>query len=251
MKQNYKQYSYSKNIKPKFEEYDDEEEQENQCFARKQLSFFKKQQVSTCLVIPIDQPIMEPSYYRNVVQAIQNTSANDVIEFHIVSPGGSLSGLQTLLSAIWSTDAETVAHINGECSSAASMLAMHCSNLYVSPMATMLIHGVSYSTGYSKNPDIKNLVDHITDYSESLFRDTYKHFLTEEETVKCLNGFQLYLNAEEIGKRLEHKFEMLRKEHEAQQAEEAEDESEDDSEETEQDYDYEYEDEEESQDSNN
>lgn len=199
---------------------DDEDEES---FLPNQLSFFKQQQTASKLIIPIDQDIREPSYYRGVVQAILDTSEGDVIEFHINSPGGNLSGLQSLLSAIWGTEAETIARISGDCSSAASMLALHCSSVYVSPIATMLVHQVSYSTGHSKNADIKNLVDHISSYSEKLFRETYDLFLSEEEIAKCLDGYQLYLDSEEIMKRLEYKFEVL-KEQAMLEMEEAEEE---------------------------
>jgi ATP-dependent protease ClpP protease subunit len=193
-------------IKTKFSDDTDDEEEFQ---FRNQLGFFKKTQQQTKLIIPIDQVIVEPSYYRAVVQAIMDTTEGDEIEFNINSPGGSIAGLQSLLSAIWSTEANTVARISGDCSSAASILAMNCESVFVSPCATMLAHGPSYSTGYSKNADIKNLVKHVDGFTEKLFRESYELFLTEEEIEKCLNGYQLYLDAEEIMQRLAKKYEIL------------------------------------------
>jgi ATP-dependent protease ClpP protease subunit len=192
------------------------EEDEDQIFKNipSQLGYFRKTQTAQCIQVSIDEEIKEASYYRQVAQAIRDTSEGDIIEFDICSPGGRLDGLQVLLSAIYSTPAETIAKINGDCSSAASMLALHCDGVVVSPFATMLVHNVSYATGYSKNADIKNMVEHISEYSEKLFRDTYEYFLTEEEIVKCLDGLQLYLNADEISERLRIKFQKMQEEQE-------------------------------------
>jgi ATP-dependent protease ClpP protease subunit len=217
---------YKANLKstPKYSS----EEDEDQIFKNipSQLGYFRKTQTAQCIQVSIDEEIKEASYYRQVAQDIRDTSEGDIIEFDICSPGGRLDGLQVLLSAIYSTPAETIAKINGDCSSAASMLALHCDGVVVSPFATMLVHNVSYATGYSKNADIKNMVEHISEYSEKLFRDTYEYFLTEEEIVKCLDGLQLYLNADQISERLRIKFQKMKQEQEEQ--EELEDELEGD-----------------------
>lgn len=209
IKQFNKVKQFSKQTNPKFN-LEDEDEGFKPLVP--QLGYFRKVQTAQCIQIAIDEEIKEASYYRQVAQAIRDTSEGDIIEFDICSPGGRLEGLQVLLSAIYSTEADTIAKINGDCSSAASMLALHCDGVVVSPFATMLVHNVSYSTGHSKNADIKNLVEHISEYSEKLFRETYQYFLTEDEIVRCLDGYQLYLNADEISERLKIKFEKMKEE---------------------------------------
>lgn len=173
------------------------------------LGYFRKTQTSSLIEIPIDEEIKGPSYYRNVAQAIRDSDEGDLIRFLICSPGGRLDGLMSLLSSIWKTDATTEAHIEGFADSAASMLSMHCDNVYVSPMASMLVHSTSYGTGFQKAADIHQQVQHFNNYSETFFRDTYQYFLTDEEIQKCLDGYQLYLNAEQIAERLQRKFEII------------------------------------------
>jgi ATP-dependent protease ClpP protease subunit len=184
---------------------------------QKQLGYFSRTQQSVCITIPIDEPIYDASYYRQCIQAITNTSEDDVIEYDINSSGGDKSGLVSLLTAMQRTNAETVANINGDCHSAASMLAMHCNSVNISPFASMMVHFVSYGV-YGKATDIKSQVIHTHETNEQFFRDTYRLFLTEEEIEKCINGFEIWMDAKEISDRMKLKYDALQVEYdEAQQ----------------------------------
>lgn len=187
---------------------DDDNEEEDVLYPNRHLTFFKRTKELTNLSIPIDEGVREPKYYRQAVQAISSTGEDDVIEFEINSGGGRMDGLIALLTAMEKTDALTVANINGECHSAASMLALSCDNVYVSPYATMLCHHVSYGT-QGKAYEVKLHVNHIQNTCEKFFREIYNLFLTEEEIENCINGYQLWLDSEEINRRLEHKYSVI------------------------------------------
>ena len=163
------------------------------------------------MTIPIDTRIREASYYRHVAQRITNTSENDLIKFEIHSPGGAYNGLTALLSAVLRTEATTVAYMNGECHSAASMLALSCDEVQVSPFASMLCHFVRYGTA-GKSSDIKAFVDHTHDTGAEVFRGIYWGFLTEDEVGACIEGKELWLNAVEIQSRLLKREELLKQE---------------------------------------
>ena len=186
---------------------DDYEEEPQESF----LGYTEEQQVSVCLTIPIDTRIREASYYRHVAQRITNTSENDLIKFEIHSPGGAYNGLTALLSAVLRTEATTVAYMNGECHSAASMLALSCDEVQVSPFASMLCHFVRYGTA-GKSSDIKAFVDHTHDTGAEVFRNIYWGFLTEDEISACIEGKELWLNAVEIQSRLLKREELLKQE---------------------------------------
>jgi len=177
----------------------------------KYLGYFTRSIVSNCITIPIDEGVREAQYYRQVTKAIAESTERDQIEFEISSPGGLLNGLIALLTAMEKTEATTVAHINGECHSAASMLALSCDSIYVSPYSTMLVHFVQFGAS-GKGTDVLSHVEHMYSTSEQLFRDTYKHFLTESEITRCIEGLELWLSADDIRKRLERKFELMNKE---------------------------------------
>jgi ATP-dependent protease ClpP protease subunit len=177
------------------------------------LGFFQRFRQNRCLIVPIDEGVKEASYYRSVTYGISELSEGDIVEFNINSPGGNLNGLIALLSAISETDAHVIANITGECHSAASILALNCDEIRVSPHCTMLVHHVSFSTG-GKAADIRAYVNHLNENTEELLRKTYTNFLSEVEIENVLNGLQLWLDADEVISRLEKKQEIEYKEFE-------------------------------------
>lgn len=174
------------------------------------LSFAERVIQSTRIIVPIDQSINSPSYYRAVVERMDQLSEIDEVVFRINSEGGRLDGLLSLLDAIDTTEATTIAHIQGDCHSAASILALNCDNVYVSPYASMLVHFVSF--GYSgKGMDVAHMVSHTLEQSNRIIVPTYKGFCTDEEIDEIIKGKQLWLGAEEIQRRLQLKMEYLSK----------------------------------------
>lgn len=206
-----KSFTSNKNLAfAKNHEEEIELEEESNC----KLGFFQRFRQNRCLIVPIDEAVKEASYYRSVTYGISELSEGDIVEFNINSPGGNLNGLIALLSAISETEAHVVANITGECHSAASILALNCDEIRVSPHCTMLVHHVSFSTG-GKAADIRAYVNHLNENTEELLRKTYTHFLSESEIENVLNGLQLWLDADEVIARLEKKQEIEYKEFEA------------------------------------
>ncbi len=189
-----------------------------------ELGYFVKVIPTTIITIPIDEPIRESRYYRQVVSGISELNESDEIHFKISSPGGQLVGLETLLSAIRQSPATSVAFIEADCHSAASLLALNCDAVSVSDFGNMLVHFVSFGTVGPSNHVIKH-AEHIRKTSEKLFRETYEYFLTEEEITKCVeDDYQLWLDAEQILQRFEHRIKMLQEENnECQEDESCED----------------------------
>jgi len=189
----------------------------------KSLDFNIKQEVITrnIMSVCIDEGIKEASYYRYVSQAINELTEDDTLQFFINSPGGTFSGLSTILSSMDYSGCNTVAVIQGDCSSAASMLALSCHEIQVSPLASMLVHFVSYGSAGAAS-HIKAHVDHTQKVTESVFRNIYEGFLTEEEIVSCIEqDRQIWLDSEQIIQRLENRLEYFKSK--AKDAEEEED----------------------------
>ena len=192
----------------KFNKADLDEESDDFVGGKNVLGYFMKQKIATQYTVTIDEAFTEPSYYRGVVSMLMGASEEDTVIFLINSPGGRLSGLLTLLEGINMTDATTLAVLVGECASAASMFALHCDQVFVSENATMLCHNVSYGTN-GKGSDVLAHVNHVAKTSEKLLRNTYKHFLDEQEILQLLSGQEIYMDSEEIKQRLQKKAEAL------------------------------------------
>jgi len=173
-----------------------------------ELPFCVNSTVSNEIIIPIDEVVQEASYYRNVAHAVSSATGDDVVRYRINSPGGRLDGLIALLHATVGTQATVVAEIVGECHSAASILALHCDEIFVGPYASMLCHSVRY--GYAgKCADVEAYVKHTTKTTEKLMRETYTGFLSEEEIDDLLKGRELYLDSAEIIERLKLREELF------------------------------------------
>lgn len=180
-----------------------EGEMDNVDFQNNSLGFYKKYNTNTCMIVPIDEDIKSPVYYRNIVLGLSELTEDDMVQFNINSPGGDLYGLISLLTAVQDTKAFTVANIVGQASSSASFLALHCDAVELSPYSTMLVHSGSYFGIDGKSSDVKGYIQHLESIGESLVRETYEGFLTEGEIIKVLDGMDLWFNAKEIYERLE------------------------------------------------
>lgn len=189
-----------------------EGEVDNIDFQNNSLGFYKKYNTNTCMIVPIDEDIKAPVYYRNIVLALSELTENDMVQFNINSPGGDLYGLISLLTAVQDTKAFTVANIVGQANSSASFLALHCDAVELSPYSTMLVHSGSYFGIDGKSSDVKGYIQHLESIGEALVRETYAGFLTEGEIIKVLDGMDLWFNAKEIYTRLEKRNELRQKE---------------------------------------
>lgn len=175
-----------------------------------QLGYFFETVNSTQYTVPIDESFMEASYYRGIVNMLAQANEQDIVIFRINSPGGQFSGLLSLLDAIETTQAMTIADITGQAASAASILALNCDQCVVGKYAEMLAHEVSYGVG-GKGSDNLSHVQHIKKISDKLIWDTYEGFLEDHEIESVLNGKELFLDSDEIIERL-NKREEYRKE---------------------------------------
>ena len=185
------------NIKSrKNSELDDEED----LFPQK-LAYSYTQEVRTQVTVHLNQPFMTPDYYDNVVNALDSASHEDVFIFKIASVGGAYSGLVSLVDAIENTNALVIADIVGECHSAASLFALKCDQVRVSPYAEMLCHSSRYGFA-GKSADNVSHVLHKAKVTERFMKEAYEGFLTDAEVEQVLGGKELYLDSEEIVERL-------------------------------------------------
>lgn len=180
--------------------FDDEDEAPIQ---QRLLPYTVQSKVQNIFRFKIDEFFDEPRYYRNVTDICLQAQEDDQIHFHLNSGGGSFSALSTCLDAISRTDAITVAVIQGDCSSAASILALHCDIVDVGLYATMLCHHASFPIPFQKAADVESMVQHYSENLRDVIQNTYEGFMTPAEIKEMLDGKQFYMNSEEIVTRLE------------------------------------------------
>lgn len=190
-----------------------DEDDEDDFDGERYLGYAERTKVIAQVKVFLDEHIKPPKYYRKIVDKVISLDEEDLLIYYVQSIGGRMDGLISLIEANRQCPAEIYCVIMGECHSAASMFALSCPNISVSPSASMMIHYVSFGAG-GKASDIKANIDHTLDFCSSYFRDIYEGFLTEDEITACIeSGKELWLKSDEIVERLEKRkayFDSLR-----------------------------------------
>lgn len=187
-----------KNSNNKLSQFEDEEDEGKVGT----LGFFTKKIVNYEITVPLDEIVNKPSYYRHVAEKISGLSKGDLVKFKINSPGGSMYGMFSILSSLEETEASSMAILEGEVASAASIIALNCDTVIVASNATMMIHNISFGSN-GKMSDVQRHVEFTKRQSERLIDSTYEGFLSLEEIKDVHKGLEFWMDADEILVRLE------------------------------------------------
>ena len=135
---------------------------------------------------------------------IRSASQNDVIKIYINSPGGDLFTAIQFLRVLTDTEASVIISVEGACMSAATLIFM-CGHQYeISPHSMFMFH--NYSSGVvGKGGEMYDRLQHERSWSEKLFRDVYADFLTDREIKQILENKDLWMDGDEVIKRLKKK----------------------------------------------
>ena len=158
----------------------------------------------------LDDAIGEPSSYRELNYLLFNAEENDVFPIYINSPGGQLNTALMIIEGLKNTAGRTIAILQGECHSAASMITMYCDEVMVLDAAHMMIHTAQYGT-VGNTGNVKAHTEFTTRQVEGLIHETYEGFLSEAEIEKVKLGVELWFSAEEIRERMTKRGDWLEK----------------------------------------
>ena len=111
-------------------------------------------------------------------------------------------GMFSILSSLEETEASSMAILEGEVASAASIIALNCDTVIVASNATMMIHNISFGSN-GKMSDVQRHVAFTKRQSERLIDSTYEGFLSPEEIKDVHKGLEFWMDADEILVRLE------------------------------------------------
>lgn len=168
--------------------------------------------------IYIDGEIGPPSEYRDETQILLNASQNDDISIVINSHGGQVNTAQQLIEAINYSSANVSAILVGDCSSAATMIALSCPNVVVLDSAEFMIHNGSYISG-GISPRVKDHADFTHTQLNNMIDKYYTGFLTKKEIADVKNGVEFWFNANEIRERFKTRQKFLKSKYDKEQKE--------------------------------
>ena len=146
------------------------------------------------------------------LEAIRSAGPNDILEIHVAdNPGGSAGTIVTIVHALLSTPAHTVCILNGNSASAATFIPLVCAETIVGPYATMMCHSCAGGSGGIMANQERSATFFAKHYSE-LMDDIYSNFLSPTELDDLKKGLEIYMDSEEIKRRLELRAELLEEE---------------------------------------
>lgn len=163
----------------------------------------------------LDEDIKEPSYYRSLIEVLNNATEQDLVVLNINSGGGHLDSAISIIEALRNTRANTLAWISGSCYSAASLIALNCQNLEVGEFATLMCHNSQYGLG-GYTTDIKDRAVFEHKMISKIMHSVYKHFLSVDEVEAVLSNKTIWMDADEIVERFAKMQEKLQDEFEAE-----------------------------------
>lgn len=163
--------------------------------------------------ISISGSIKDASDYQDIFEAIRNAGEADVIDILINSPGGYVGTAVQFKHILENTPATTRAHLEAECHSAATIIALACDELVVHPHALMLIHTYS-GGGWGKSADLVSSVMAQDTWIKTLMKTSYEEFLSPKEIEALFEGKDYWIDAKDISARWENVMELRRLHHE-------------------------------------
>lgn len=148
--------------------------------------------------------IESPDEYIEWFDVIRHAGPNDAIKFYINSHGGDIFTAIQFMKALSETSATIIMAVEGVCMSAATMIFLTGESFEVGEHSMFMFH--NYSGGVmGKGAEMLDQLQHEKTWSEKLLRDTYEDFLTETEIKSILDNKDIWMDGDEVIKRLELK----------------------------------------------
>lgn len=148
--------------------------------------------------------IKEPEHYIDIFDSIRNASETDIIKIHINSSGGHLFTAIQFMRVLAECPAQIICSVEGACMSAATMIFLSGTGFEISEHSMFMFHNYS-SIVVGKGGEMYDNILHERKWSDRIMRKVYDGFLTEEEIRAILNNKDIWMDGEEVLKRLKAK----------------------------------------------
>jgi ATP-dependent protease ClpP protease subunit len=164
------------------------------------------QPVATVVNLYLCGEIKAAEEYVEWFQLFRAAGETDTIYIRINSEGGDLFAALQIVRAIQESNATIVCSVEGICMSAATLIFLSADRFELSDHTMFMFHNYSSGT-IGKGGEMYDQITHFRAWSEKLFASFYKDFLTPEEIKSMLDNKDIWLDAEEVAKRLKNRIE--------------------------------------------
>ena len=154
--------------------------------------------------------IQSPEYYTKWFHAIRNAGENDIIIIHINSSGGDAATAIQFMRVISESKATVIASVEGNCMSAATMIFLAADSYQISEHSCFMFHNYS-GMSIGKGGEMYDNIVFERRWSERMLKSIYADFLTNSEIEDMLNNRDIWMDGEEVVKRLKKRAKKLAK----------------------------------------
>ena len=186
-------------------------EENDQPENKKPYRYFETSQLSIVHHFYLSEAVGEPSEYVDMIHKIKMAGPNDVIYIYLNTPGGQLdTGIQ-IINAMQNTRAKVITVLESESHSLGTIIFLSGDEFIVNDDCLMMFHNYAGGTWGKGNEQVAQL-DATIKWFNKLARDIYIPFLTEEELNQVINGKDMWMDSDEITKRLKNMVKILTEE---------------------------------------
>lgn len=163
-------------------------------------------------VLHFNSEIDAPEYYAEFADTLIAAGENDTVSIYFATGGGRDDTMIVIMNLIRNCKARVLGYLIADASSAGSFILLNCDEIYVGDHVDMLVHAGSYGSG-GDYATVKAHTEHNWKKTKKLLEETYKYFLTDDEINDVLvNNRQMFLDSEEINRRLSIRTQMYEQE---------------------------------------
>jgi len=145
--------------------------------------------------------IKDVDYYLNMINVIRTAEQHDTIFIYLNTPGGNLYTTLQIMAAMASSNATIITSMEGQVCSAGTMIFLKGTKHLVNANSTFMIHNYSQFIG-GKGNEIVSQVEFTKSFFQKLAEDVYGNFLTKEEILAVASGKDIWMDSDEVIKRL-------------------------------------------------
>lgn len=154
--------------------------------------------------------IQSPEQYTKWFHVIRNAGENDVVVIHINSPGGDAATAIQFMRVIAESKATVVASVEGNCMSAATMVFLAADSYQISEHSCFMFHNYS-GMSIGKGGEMYDNIVFERKWSERMLKSIYTDFLADSEIEDMLNNRDIWMEGEDVAKRLKKRAKKLAK----------------------------------------
>ncbi len=139
--------------------------------------------------------------YIDMIHKIRIAPADETIIMHLNTTGGDLSAGLQIVNAMKYSQAHIVASLEGEAFSLGSLIFLAADEFLIHDNSIMMIHNFSGGS-YGKGNEQVAYIEATSKWFKQLAQDYYVPFITEKELAEVLKDNDIYLQTDDIRKRV-------------------------------------------------